>query len=142
MKKSKSVILGALALAAAATAMTACDDKQQDVRSCTDRNGQIVDDKFCQAQPQTANGQNNANDQIIRDILLYHWVFGGQFNSRRGYVYGGGWRPASPSVIYVSPYSSTGSSIRSAGSASRYGAVSRGGFGGSFSGGHGESGGE
>jgi hypothetical protein len=137
MKKSKSVILGAIALAAAAS-LTACDDQpQQDVRACTDRNGQIVDDSFCQAQPQTANGQNPNDDHIIRDILLYHYVFGGSFNGGR--VYGGGYRP-SPSVIYVSPRSSTGSSIVSSGSARSYSSVSRGGFGGSFSGG--DSGGE
>jgi hypothetical protein len=142
MKKSKSVILGTIALAAAAS-MTACDDQpQQDVRSCTDRNGQIVDDSLCQAQSQTANGQNPNDDHLLRDILIYHWVFGGTFNSRPGYVYGGGYRPESPSIIYVSPRSSTGSSIVSSGSARSYSSVSRSGFGNSFSGGSGESGGE
>jgi len=142
MKKSKSVILGALALAAAASMIGCDDDKQQDVKSCVDKNNQIVDDRFCQAQPQTANGQNPNDDHLLRDILIYHYVFGGTFNSRPGYVYGGGYRPVSPSVIYVSPYSSTGSTIRSYGSARSYSSVSRGGFGSSFSGGHSSSGGE
>lgn len=140
MKRSKSIILGALAVAAT-LGMVGCQDDQptQDVRSCVDKNGQVVDDSYCTGQQQTANGQNPNNDHIIRDILLYHWLFGGNFNNTGGrvVVYGGGFRPA-PSMIYVSPRSSTGMSIVSSGSSARYTSVTRGGFGSSF---HGATGG-
>ena len=132
MRKTNKIVLGVLALAAA---MTACKDTpDQDVRTCTDKNGQIVDDKFCQVQPQTANGQNPNDDHLVRDILLYHWMFGGNFNGQ--YVTGGGYHP-SPRIVYVPAFSSTGSAIRSAGSARSYTSVSRGGFGSSFGGGEG-----
>lgn len=138
MKKSKSIFLGVLALAASA-AMNGCDDNPtQDVKSCVDQQGHVVDEKFCQAQPQTANGQNPNDDHLLRDLLIYHWLFGGSFNG--GTVYGGSYRPT-PNIVYYGAFSSTGSAIRSAGSARTYTSVSRGGFGSSFGGG-GESSGE
>lgn len=142
MKKSASVILGTLALVAG---LTACDDgPTKDVKTCADRNGNVVDDSYCYQQPQTAQGQN-PDDQIIRDVLIYHWIFGGNYQPRGNtfvYVGGGGYRPAI-STTYVMRSTTEGSSIVRSGSAASYGArvgggyggVSRGGFGGSFSGG-------
>lgn len=54
MKKSAMVALGVLAVAAG---ITGCQDDTKDVKTCVDRSGKVVDDKYCMAQPQTAGGQ-------------------------------------------------------------------------------------
>lgn len=141
MKKSLSVLLGSLAVVAG---MVGCDDQTKDVRTCVDKNNNVVDDKNCTSQPQTAQG-TNPDDAVLRDILIYHWIFGGNYQTRGSsfvYIGGGGYR-SSPSVIYVAPSSGEGHGIVSSGSAGAYGravgggygGVARGGFGGSISGG-------
>jgi hypothetical protein len=129
MRKTQVITLGILAAAALAIG---CDD-HKDVKACVDKSGKMVADWNCQQQPQTANGQNPSDDNLVRNLLIYRWVYGGNYSN--GYVSGYVYQPA-PSIIYVSPHSSEGSSIVSSGSARAYSSsVSRGGFGSSFSGG-------
>jgi hypothetical protein len=131
MRKPVAISLGMVAAAAMALGCKATP--QQDVKACVDRTGKMVDESFCQAQPQTSSGQNPNDDHLLRDILIYRWVFGGNYNG--GYVSGYAYHPV-PNMVYVSPRSSVGAGIVSAGSSHAYG-VSRGGFGGSFAGGEG-----
>jgi hypothetical protein len=96
-------------------------------------NGKVVDDRLCEGQPQTANG-TNPHDNFIMNMLIYRWVFGGNFFG--GHVGGGSFYPMN-GVSYYRSSSEVGRSIISSGNAHTYTSVSRGGFGSSFRGGGG-----
>ncbi len=81
MKKSAFISLGLVALAAGLVGCNEMDTAQkQDVRSCTDRNGKVVDENLCLQQSQTAEGRN-PTDHLLMDMLVYRWVFGGNYNT-------------------------------------------------------------
>jgi hypothetical protein len=135
VKTTAFISLGMVALAAGLVGCKELDNGQtQDVRSCTDRNGKVVDESYCLQQTQTANG-NNPTEHLLLDMLVYRWVFGGNYGG--GYV-GSGSFYRQPGVVYYRSSSDVGRGIMSSGNAVRYTSVSRGGFGSSFSGGEGE----
>ena len=128
MRKPSAIPLGLVA--ALSFTMLACKEKQQDVKSCVDPSGKMVDDWNCEQRPEA--GHTSAGQAAVTNLLLYRWAYGGLYQN--GYVKGYRSTPE-PSMEYVSPRSEVGSGIVSAGSRSAF--VSRGGFGGSFAGGEG-----
>jgi hypothetical protein len=117
MKRSTQV--GAPLLAAAAMAMLAgC--KSPEMQRCVDENNKVVDDSLCHqtGQQQRPDGHGG----FIFVPMPYHYYYGGYGGFAPGSVVGGGSYTPAPGHTYSS--------------------TSRGGFGSSFSGGHGEGGGE
>lgn len=62
-------------------------------RACTNGQGYVVEDKYCDPQwiaQQQILAQQNHDNQMLQDLLLYHFMFGG--NVGVGNVYLGGVR--------------------------------------------------
>src|SRR5271157_5559350 len=60
-------------------------------RACINSQGQAVDDRYCDPQwvaQQQAIAQQNHDTQLLNDLLLYHFMFGGTFGANN-YYYGG-----------------------------------------------------
>jgi len=115
MKRSTQV--AAPLLAAAAMAMLAgC--KQPEMQRCVDENNKVVDDSFCHqtGQQQRPDGHGG----FIFVPMPYHYYYGGYGGYGLGSVVGGGSYTPAPGHSYST--------------------TARGGFGSSFSGGHGSGG--
>lgn len=132
MKSSQLVRL--TLLSALALTVTGCADKQQ-VQRCVDQNNAVIDEQECEKANQLKAQYQFNPPSPIPYWWYYHWIFGGNGGYVRGsIIYGGSIRP---SVGYVSV---RGSAIQSNGGvmpSSRFGGMSRGGFGSTGSGGHG-----
>jgi len=115
MKRSSQV--AAPLLAAAAMAMLAgC--KQPEMQRCVDENNKVVNDSFCHqtGQQQRPDGHGG----FIFVPMQYHYYYGGYGGYAPGSVVGGGSYTPAPGHSYST--------------------TARGGFGSSFSGGHGSGG--
>ncbi len=112
MKRSSQVAAPLLA-AAALSLLTGC--RRPEMQRCVDEHNNVVDDSFCQNQP------NQLPQSHPGYIPLYRYYYGGWGGYSTGTVVGGG----SYSPLAGHSYSS---------------GTTRGGFGSSFGGGHGSSG--
>ncbi|HMH15694.1 MAG TPA: hypothetical protein VK578_21520 [Edaphobacter sp.] len=125
MKRSTKVAAPLLASAALAI-LAGC--RKPEMQRCVDEQNHVVDDSLCANQPPQQQQRPMGAGSLIPLIPIYHYYYGGWGGYGLGSVVGGG--SYAPSV---------GRSY-----ATRSGATTRGGFGGSYSsgGGHGEGAGE
>jgi hypothetical protein len=127
MKRSTKVAAPLLASAALAI-LAGC--RKPEMQRCVDEQNRVVDDKLCANQPAQEQQQQqraSSGGGFIPLIPIYHYYYGGWGGYGLGSVVGGG--------SYVP---AAGRSY-----ATRSGVTTRGGFGGSYSGGsHGEGAGE
>src|SRR5579872_1959701 len=73
--------------------------------ACLDNQSRVVDDKYCDQawiEQQRQLAQQQHNDQMLQDLMLYRFMFGGTVNN--GY-YNGGLTYLPPGYGYM-PYSS------------------------------------
>jgi hypothetical protein len=122
MRRSAQVFAPILA-SAAVSLLAGCGPEMQ---RCVDQQNHVVDTKFCQGQPSAqSQPQGKHSGGYIPLIIPYRYYYGGS----GGYGFG-----STASGGSFSPASGHSYSLTSG--------TSRGGFGSSFSGGHGEGGGE
>jgi hypothetical protein len=120
MRRSTQVTAPLLA-AAALSLLTGC--RKPEMQRCVDEHNNVVDDSFCQNQPNTPQQRPDGHGGFLPVIIPYRYYYGGWGGFGLGTQVGGGSYTPSPGASYTT----------------------RGGFGSSFSGGShasGSSGGE